>query len=70
MRRITVSSSNLASVGYEQPSHTLEIAFHSGGIYRYSGVSEGVYQGLMAAGSKGQYFDQHIKHMYPFFRVR
>ena len=36
MYRIPVSSSNLASVGYE--GGILEIEFKSGSVYQYSGV--------------------------------
>ncbi len=61
MNRTPVSSSNLASVGYDLENATLEIEFHSSGIYQYHGVSVDVYEGLMSAGSKGSYFDQNIK---------
>jgi len=61
MERIPVSSSNLASVGYDPTSATLEIEFRSSGIYQYYGVPEDVYEGLMGAGSKGTFFDQSIK---------
>lgn len=62
MERRHVSSSNLSSVGYL--NGVLEIQFHSGGIYQYSGVPESVYLGLMSAGSKGTYFSTHIKNRY------
>jgi KTSC domain len=61
MNRTPVSSSNLASVGYDSSSQVLEIEFLHGGIYRYSGVPSSVFSGLMAASSHGSYFDQHIK---------
>jgi hypothetical protein len=61
MERTPVQSSNLASVGYDSDSATLEIEFHHGGIYQYYGVPSDVHDGLMAAGSKGTYFDQTIK---------
>ena len=61
MERSPVESSNLASVGYEADSCTLEIEFHSGGVYHYFGVPLDVYQGLMSASSKGQFFDRNIK---------
>lgn len=60
MERVQVESSNLVSVGYNPETATLEIEFHSGSIYQYSGVPEDVYRGLMNAGSKGRYF--HQKH--------
>lgn len=61
MNRTPVESSNLASVGYDESSQTLEIEFNHGGIYQYFNVPILVYQGLMAAGSHGQYFDRKIK---------
>lgn len=70
MRRTPVGSSNLASVGYEVETSTLEIEFHNGGIYQYSGVPENIYQGLMDAASKGRYFHQNIKNAgYPYSKI-
>ncbi|KAB8140808.1 KTSC domain-containing protein [Chloroflexia bacterium SDU3-3] len=54
---MTVSSSNLASVGYDPTTQTLEICFHSGACYQYFHVPQHVYDGLMGAGSHGTYFD-------------
>lgn len=61
MERTPVSSSNLASIGYDTNSAVLEVEFNHGGIYQYSGVPEEIYQGLMNAGSHGTYFDQFVK---------
>lgn len=47
--RTPVISSDLQSVGYDEATCTLEIQFHSGGVYQYSRVSQSVYQGLMGA---------------------
>lgn len=58
---IPVSSSNLASVGYDYDTATLHIQFLKGGLYEYYGVPTDVYEGLLTAGSKGQYFDSVIK---------
>lgn len=69
MERHPVSSSNLRSVGYDVTTQTLEIEFHSGGVYRYFGVPQGVYQGLMQAGSKGSYFADFIKGHYAWARA-
>jgi len=70
MERAPVESSNLASVGYEIETSTLEIEFKKSGIYQYFGVPQEIHEGLMAAGSKGQYFDQHIKKTgYPYTKV-
>ena len=69
MDRQPVRSSNICSVGYEVGSQMLEIEFHSGGIYQYSGVPEVIYRDLMRASSKGSYFHQNIKDLYPFIQV-
>lgn len=61
MDRISVSSSNLVSVGYDSDTATLEIEFGKSGIYQYFGVPANVHEELMMAGSKGTYFDQNIK---------
>ena len=61
MNRMLVSSSNLASVGYDPVTQTLEVEFLHGGVYQYSGVPPSVYDGLMEAESHGSYFDRHVK---------
>lgn len=70
MDRNYVRSSNLRSVGYDADSMTLEIEFHSGGIYQYFNVPSHIYEGLMRAGSHGTYFANYIKERYRFRRVR
>lgn len=67
MNRVAVVSSNLQSVGY--CGGTLEIAFHSGGIYQYFGVPETVYCALLGADSKGRFFHRNIKRVYSWMRV-
>lgn len=69
MIREPVASSNIESVGYDAPSETLEVEFHGGTIYQYYNVPEGLYDQLMAAPSKGQFFNTYIKNSYPYSRV-
>ena len=69
MYRTSVSSSNLRSVGYDPTTRTLEIEFHSSGIYQYYDVPQSIYDGLMAAASHGTYFDSHIKHVFRYAKV-
>ena len=64
MTRQPVSSSNIASIGYDEGSQTLEIEFHSSGVYQYYGVPKSLYTGLMNASSHGTYFHQHIRGHY------
>lgn len=70
MDRTPVRSSNIRSVGYDPASRTLEVEFHSDGLYQYSDVPETIYQGFMRAASKGSYFHDHIKGRYPDRQVR
>lgn len=70
MERQNVSSSNIASIGYDADNSILEIEFNNGGIYQYSGVPEGVYNGLISAGSHGTYFHNHIKDIYSFHKIK
>jgi len=70
MQRVSVSSSNIRSIGYESESKILEIEFNSGSIYQYYKVPEEIYQNLMNAGSHGRYFRQNIKNTYAYTRIR
>jgi hypothetical protein len=69
MQRYPVSSSNLASVGYDVTSQTLEVEFNSGRVYQYFGVPEHIHQELLAAGSVGSYFARSIKNSFAFSEV-
>lgn len=67
MIRKSVISSNIESIGYE--NGVLEIAFHSGGIYQYSGVSQNIYSSFMTAPSHGKYFHDYIREIYPTTKI-
>ena len=69
MKRISVESSNLRSVGYDESTETLEIEFSHGGVYQYFGVPKEVYEGLMSASSHGKYHAKYIKKRYSYQRV-
>lgn len=58
--RVAVVSSNLESVGYNSDGRVLEVKFKTGRLYRYFAVPADVYNGLLAADSKGEYFYQHV----------
>lgn len=69
MNRISVSSSNISSIGYDPESQTLEIEFNDGSIYQYNDVPQLIYESLMNAGSHGQYLNQHIKDKYSYHKT-
>lgn len=70
MERQPVTSTNLAAVGYDAATSTLEVEFHHGGVYQYSGVPNEVHAGLMAADSHGKFLDVHVKKAgYPYEKI-
>lgn len=69
MRRQPLSSTTIRSVGYDPQSRMLEIEFHSDGVYQYEDVGQDTYHGLLAAPSKGHFFDERIRDRYAWQRV-
>lgn len=69
MERQTVSSSNVASVGYDPATATMEVEFLSGSVYQYFDVPEHEYEALIGAGSVGSYLASNIKGHYRYARV-
>lgn len=69
MERSYVASSNIASIGYDEPSQTLEVEFSNGSVYQYYNVPQGLYDQLMQEGSKGRFLHAYIKNSYPYSRV-
>jgi len=67
--RLPVDSSNLAAVGYDPETRTLEIEFRNGRVYRYFDVPSDVYEELMAADTLGGYFNRNIRNRYPFEQI-
>ena len=65
----SVASSNLASVGYDEATQTLEVEFLNGAVYQYYDVPETMYRQLMKTSSKGQFFHQYFRDVYPYSRV-
>jgi hypothetical protein len=64
MNRTPVSSSNVASVGYDPHTMTLEVEFVKGSVYHYFDVPQSVYDAMMSAASIGSFLNQHIKGSY------
>lgn len=69
MKRHWVASSNIASVGYDAPTETLEVEFLNGSIYQYYNFPENMFDQLMREGSKGKFLNVYIKNAYPYSRV-
>ena len=68
VRRTSVQSSSLESVGFDPATNELEIEFCEGGVYRYA-VPRRIHAELMASDSLGAFFARRITHTYPGWKV-
>lgn len=64
-----VVSSTIDRVRFDPARAELEVGFHSGGVYVYSGVPRAVYDGMCQAPSKGRFFVDHVKGRFEFKKV-
>jgi hypothetical protein len=58
---ISVSSSNVQSIGYDDANQLLYVRFNNNTLYRYLGVPIAEFYGLQSASSVGGYLDANIK---------
>jgi hypothetical protein len=70
MAREYVTSTSVEWIEYDASARALEIAFASGGVYRYLDVPRAEYDRLRAAESKGRHVNEVIKKRYRYARVR
>lgn len=64
MDRLSVTSSNLASIGYDPRVQTLQVEFNNGRVYNYFRVPPEKFDAIMAADSCGKYLNTEIKPNY------
>lgn len=76
-QKYRISSSNIKSMGYDSDLQRLEVGFHSGHVYSYDNVPQGIYEKLRNYGedqaSAGQYFHDEIRsnpESYPFTKLK
>ena len=70
MEYVSVSSSSISAIGYEEASNTLAVRFHNGTEYHYFGVPQEVFESMRQAPSVGRFHDQNIKKAgYGYARV-
>ena len=70
MNRISITdSSNVAGIGYDHRTQTLEVEFVKGSVYQYFDVPQNIYDEFISSGSKGQYLAGNIKGNYRYARV-
>lgn len=64
-----VTSSNIASVGYDPAERAMQVQFKSGGLWRYTGVPQSVYDALLSAESIGKYFHGSVRTAFTASKV-
>ena len=69
MRVTTVESTMLARVAYDDAGGLLQLEFRSRATYQYFGVPAAVYEGLLNATSKGNYFNRVIRARFSYSLV-
>jgi hypothetical protein len=70
MAREYLTSTSVEWIEYDASARTLEIAFESGGMYRYLDVPATVYDQLRAAESKGRFVNEVVKPRYRYARLQ
>jgi len=67
---ISVSSSNVREIGYDEANQMLYVRFNNNSLYSYQGVPVAEFYDLQNASSVGTHLDQNIKKGgYPYQRL-
>jgi KTSC domain len=66
---LPVSSSMANAVGYDPNEQILQVEFHNGAVYQYSGVEFETWEELQDTDSIGRYFNHEIRGNYQCDRV-
>jgi len=69
MNITAVESTTLATLAYDDAHQILQLKVRSRAICRYFGVPAPVYEALLAAPSKGKYFNRAIRGKFPYTRA-
>lgn len=67
---VAVNSSLLASVNYDAGESVLQLEFRTGARYLYFAVPATIYEELLAADSKGSYFNSTVRGRFPYALLR
>lgn len=67
--RKPVESSNIDSIGYDAVLKVIQVQFRNGRVYQYDDCDQELYDGFIAAPSKGIYFNTMIKGVKQYAEV-
>lgn len=67
---ISLNSTNISRVRWDETAMTLDVEFQGGRVYQYYDVPKAVFDGLVHAGdSHGKFFADSIKGHYRYSRL-
>ena len=69
MDRVSVESTTLSSICYDSERRLLELEFASTSVYQYLDVPAALHAELLAADSKGRFFNQCIRGYFRYQRA-
>jgi len=61
MDRVSVESTTLSWISYDRGRRLLELEFANASVYRYLDVPAALHAELLAAPSKGRFFNQRVR---------
>jgi hypothetical protein len=70
MPRISLLSSAIEAVDYDDERQRLDVELKTGRAYRYFDVPQSAFHALLAAKSKGSFYNDHIRDVYLYVRLR
>ncbi|WP_017652522.1 KTSC domain-containing protein [Fortiea contorta] len=66
---LPVSSAMASAVGYDSDEQILQVEFHTGAVYQYSGVDLDTWEDFHESDSIGRFFNQEIKGQFCSERI-
>ena len=70
MKRHSIDSAEMVSVGYDKDSKILEIEFPGKRVYQYKNVPEDIYRNLIDSDDMiDRFFAEDIQYEYEYYRI-
>jgi len=64
-----ITSSAILAIDHDARTDAMKVRFTTGSLYAYAGVPRAVYDAFLAAPSKGEYFNAHIRDRYAYDEI-
>jgi hypothetical protein len=64
-----LTSQTLTAAVYDDTQETLQLDFRDGSRYVYSSVHPDLFHAMLAASSKGRFFNRHIRRTLPYSKA-